>query len=74
MDKNESIHSEAFSMLLFDQWSMTTLHLLVEFDQILIQINPEIQGDANLHPPPWYEATISPHDKVKSREKCKKNM
>ena len=27
------------------------LHLLVQFDPILMQINPEIQGDANLHHP-----------------------
>ena len=41
------------------------LHLLVQFDPILMQINLEIQGDTNLHDPPlWYETKIGPHDRV----------
>ena len=42
-------------------------HRLVQFVPILMQINPEIQGDANLHQPAHDTRQKQPaHDRVKS--------
>ena len=39
------------------------LHVLFQFDPILMQSNPEI------YPPPWYVTLKAPHDRIKSA-KC----